>query len=65
MSNYIFHITTHFQRLEEERKRKEFPLTPEQLAIATEVVTSKKKKRDFEELMYDKVAFNDPDGLPD
>merc|ERR1712131_250155 len=53
------------KRLEEARKKEEFPLTPEQLALATEIVTSKKKKRDYEELMYDKFAFNDPEGLPE
>merc|ERR1711990_628985 len=53
------------KRLEEARKKEEFPLTPEQLALATEIVTSKKKKRDYEEMMYDKFAFNDPEGLPD
>ena len=44
----------------EERKRQQFPLTPKELAIATEMVTSKKRKRDLEELMYDKNSFNDP-----
>jgi len=53
------------KRLEEARKKEEFPLTPEQLALATEIVTSKKKKRDYEEMMYDKFAFNDPEGLPE
>ena len=49
----------------EERKRNQFPLTPKELAIATEMVTSKKRKRDLEELMYDKNSFNDPNELPD
>merc|ERR1712227_338831 len=49
----------------EERKREQFPLTPKELAIATEMVTSKKRKRDLEELMYDKNSFNDPQELPE
>lgn len=49
----------------EERKRNQFPLTPRELAIATEMVTSKKNKRDLEELMYDKNSFNDPNELPE
>ncbi|CAG5099069.1 Oidioi.mRNA.OKI2018_I69.XSR.g16222.t1.cds [Oikopleura dioica] len=50
---------------EENRKREQFPLNPKELALATEMVTSKKRKRDLEEMMYDKFSFNDPEGLPD
>lgn len=50
---------------EENRKKEQFPLNPRELALATEMVTSKKRKRDLEELMYDKISFNDPDGLPE
>jgi len=53
------------QEKEEKRKREQFPLTPEQLAVATEMVTSKLSKRNLEERMYDRYAFNDPAGLPD
>jgi len=50
---------------EDNRKREQFPLDPKELALATEMVTSKKRKRDLEEMMYDKYSCNDPEGLPE
>ena len=62
----MLHWTLFFsQEKEEKRKREQFPLTPEQLALATEMVTSKLSKRNLEERMYDRYAFNDPEGLPE